>query len=274
LVQDVLSVVPKGEALNYLLQRHVTHGLPAPDGLFRMHVDEAERHLRVLREQGGELGVLYEFGAGWDLIGPLLMAREGIERQILVDIRRNVRMSLVQDTLRRLGMRETTTLEALGIEYLAPRDARDTGLPAHSVDAVTSTFTLEHIPAADIAAILRESRRILRPGGLVSCAVDMKDHYSYFDGRLGPYHFLTVPDNRWRLVNPPLHHQNRLRLSDYRRLFQEAGLTIVDEEVRRPTDAQREALAALELAPRFKGRPLEDLAALEVRLVARSASAS
>ena len=48
----------------------------------------------------------------------------------------------------------------------------------------------------------------------------------------------------------------------------------VDERVRRPTDEQRRALEALELAPRFKGRPLEDLAALELRLVARSASAS
>jgi ubiquinone/menaquinone biosynthesis C-methylase UbiE len=65
----------------------------------------------------------------------------------------------------------------VGIRHLAPCDARSTGIPAESVGVVSNTFTLEHIPERDIAAILAESGRLLR-AGIVTCAIDMKDHYS------------------------------------------------------------------------------------------------
>jgi SAM-dependent methyltransferase len=277
LVQGGLSHVPHGDALNYVLQRRVSRSLPVPDGIFRMHEEEARAHFEALRRHAPALdpgaAVAYEFGAGWDLVGPLTLATLGVGRQILVDIRANVRLELVNDTLRRLSQRPLESVDELGpragIRYLAPCDARATGLPDASVDMVSSTFTLEHIPEPDIAAILAESARLLRPGGLVSCAIDMKDHYSYFDGRLGPYHFLGVSDRAWRLVNPPLHHQNRLRLPDYRRLFAAAGLTIVDEDVKRPTEDQRRGLERTTPAPRFRRHSIDDLGALELRVVAR-----
>jgi SAM-dependent methyltransferase len=274
-VQGALSALPRGDALNYLLQRHVTHGLPMSDAMFDMHVAEAHRHFDAMRRHAAALdprhAVLYEFGAGWDLVGPIALAQRGIRHQILVDIRANLRLELVNGTLERLGaapVRSIGELEARhGIRYVAPCDARRTPIPAGSVDVVSSTFTLEHIPEPDIAAILAESARLLRPGGIVSCAIDMKDHYSYFDDRVDVYHCLTVPDRAWRLVNPPLHHQNRLRLPDYRRLFSDAGLEIVEEEVRRPSPEQRRRLDSLDVAPRFRGYEIEDLSALEVRLV-------
>jgi SAM-dependent methyltransferase len=276
LVQGGLSHVPHGDALNYVLQRRVSRSLPVPDGIFRMHEEEARAHFEALRRHAPALdpgaAVAYEFGAGWDLVGPLTLATLGVGRQILVDIRANVRLELVNDTLRRSSLEPLASLDELeprlGIRYLAPRDARATGLPDAAVDMVSSTFTLEHIPEPDIAAILAESARLLRPGGLVSCAIDLKDHYSYFDHRLGPYHFLGVSDRAWRFVNPSLHHQNRLRLPDYRRLFAEAGLTIVEEHVKRPTDDEQRGLAGIALAPRFRRYAADDLGALELRVVA------
>jgi SAM-dependent methyltransferase len=285
LVQGVLSHVPRGDALNYRLQRHVTHNLPAPDDVFAMHVEEAQGHFEALRRHAPGLdpgqATLYEFGAGWDLIGPITLAMLGVGQQIVVDIRAHLRLELVNDTLRRLPaliaeprcspepLASLDELERrLGIRYVAPCDARATGLPAESVDFVSSTFTLEHIPEPDIAAILTESRRLLRPGGLVSGAVDMKDHYSYFDGDLGPYHFLGIGDRVWRLVNPDLHYQNRLRLTDYRRLFEQAGFAIAEERVKRPGADERRRLDELAPAPRFRGYAVDDLAALELRVVA------
>jgi SAM-dependent methyltransferase len=276
-VQGALSVLPRGDALNYLLQRHVTHGLPTSDAAFEMHVEEARRHYDAMRRHARGLdpgeAVLYEFGAGWDLIGPLALARLGIRHQLLVDIRANLRLDLVNDTLARLGAGPVSSVAELeaahGIRYVAPCDARRTPIPAGSVDVISSTFTLEHIPERDIAAILAECARLLRPAGIVSCAIDMKDHYSYFDDRVDTYHFLTVPDRAWRLVNPPLHHQNRLRLPDYRRLFAGAGLTIVEEEVVRPSPDQRRRLDSLDLAPRFRRHTLDDVSALELRVVAQ-----
>ena len=225
--------------------------------------------------------MLYEFGAGWDLVGPLTLALSGVGRQIVVDIRENLRLELVNDTLRRLPALLDETHRSfepiasrgelerrLGIRYLAPCDARDTGLPASSVDMISSTFTLEHISAPDIAAILRESARLLRPGGLVSCAIDMKDHYSYFDDGLGPYHFLGVPERTWRFVNPDLHYQNRLRLPDYRRLFADAGL---DDDRRGGQAADRRGAPPARRhrpgAPLPRATATDDLEALELRLL-------
>ena len=52
-------------------------------------------------------------------------------------------------------------LEArFGIRYLAPRDARATALPAGSVDFVSSTSTLEHVPARGARA---SPRRVQPP---------------------------------------------------------------------------------------------------------------
>jgi hypothetical protein len=107
-VQGALSALPRGDALNYLLQRHVTHGLPTSDAVFEMHVAEARRHHDATRRHAPGLdprhAVLYEFGAGWDLVGPIALAQLGIRHQVLVDIRANVRLELVNDTLESLDL--------------------------------------------------------------------------------------------------------------------------------------------------------------------------
>jgi SAM-dependent methyltransferase len=46
------------------------------------------------------------------------------------------------------------------------RDARDLGLPAGSFDAVWAMNCLLHVPDADLPAVLRGVRSVLRPGGL------------------------------------------------------------------------------------------------------------
>ena len=57
------------------------------------------------------------------------------------------------------------TSEAFGIDYLAPRDARATGLDAESIDFVTSTNTLDARIPRKTGTILRECRRLLRLTG-------------------------------------------------------------------------------------------------------------
>lgn len=295
LLQRGIGVMPRGDAVNYWFQTNVSRNLPRSDDVFGLHVDEALRHAAALREFGSrpiEAAHLYEFGAGWDLIGPLTYWVLGAERQTLVDIRSNLRFPLINQTLNRLferskpggvlsggrlaegqAPRPVQTLadleERFGIRYLAPRDARSSGLPSDSVDFVSSTFTMEHIPRADNQAILCESRRLLKPDGVVSCAIDMKDHYSYFDPKLGPYNFLKFSDRRWKLVNPPLHYQNRMRNSEYRRIFEEAGLEAISERLEGPDQADLAMLGELSIAPRFRRFSKGDLGVRESRVIAR-----
>ena len=296
-LQKGMSALPAAESANYLFQRHVTRTLPIGDAGVRRKFERALSHVRVFREHGAgmrpEDAVFYEFGAGWDLAVQLSYAALGVGRQTLVDIRPNIRLELVNATLaslarqrnevaeiageplRELGPANVESVEKLrdrfGIEYLAPLDARATGLPAASVDFVSSTNTLEHVPERDIAPVLREAARLLRPGGAMSFRIDMQDHASYSDTRLSVYHYLRFSDRAWGLVNSSLSYQNRLRLPDYRRLFAQAGLEVVDETVTGPTEEHLAALDRIELAPEFRRHSRDDLAARHLEVVLRPA---
>ncbi|MDQ6946807.1 MAG: class I SAM-dependent methyltransferase [Actinomycetota bacterium] len=279
-VQTVFSRVPGGEAINYLCQRRIFRNLPLDDDTFRGTVDNARRHVENLARHGsvpvGEAR-FYEFGAGKDLVIPLAFYCLGVNHQVLVDIRRLVRDELVVDTARRLcdgvapGLPRTPEaalaggdldrrLAAVGITYRAPCDARATGLESGSVDYITSTSTLEHIPAADIRPILRESRRILAPGGRLSLFVDYQDHYSYADPSISVYNFLRFGDAEWARWSPSLQYQNRLRHRDYLAIFTDEGFEVVDAETSGGTADDLRALRALELALRFSAYRDEDLA--------------
>ena len=292
-LQRGLGLVPQGERLNYVFQRHVLHSLPAGESVFRRKFSRAQQHLRAYEEHGpgtaAEAATFYEFGAGWDLAIPLSFVALGVGRQVLVDIRPSVRVELVNDSLAAFGrlwdelqseaggklrplggpIESVDALEErFGITYLAPLDARATGLAAESIDFVSSTDTCEHIPEADLAEIFGECFRLLRPGGAFSCRIDLQDHYAYFDTSLSRYHFLRFSDRAWRLVNSPLHHQNRLRAPDYLRQAREAGFEVVVEKPSGPSVEGLEELESLPIAPRFRGYAPDELGVTILSFVA------
>jgi hypothetical protein len=275
MIQKGISTLPRGEAVNYAIQRRVTRTLPVPDNRLLLRVDVALNHVRHYAEHGGgslESARAFELGAGWELIGPMTLWMAGVERQLLVDVEPHVRLPLINHTLERFARlhgeiearagRElrrvpTAPLESLadlerrfGIVYEAPRDARDTGMEAGSFDLITSTWVLQHVPRADIAAILHESARLLSPGGVISHSIDMQDMFAFADPRISVWNFLRYGDRTWSLVNSSLQFQNRLRARDYLDLFRDAGLDLVVERPYVPDDVS--PLEALDLADRFK----------------------
>jgi len=294
LLQSVLSFVPAGDRLNYLFQRRVTRNLPVDDSKFAEIVSLARRHVELLTRQGRQSiadATFYEFGAGWDLIIPLSLYAFGVERQIIVDVRRLSRPALVSDTIIRLqGMpaaaglvrRPRTQLPAgaaffpalkqqYGIDYRAPCDARRTGLDAGSIDYITSTNTLEHVPARDIPLILRECHRLLRADGEMSYQIDYQDHYSYFDSRISAYNYLRYSDQGWRLYNQSIHYQNRLRHSDYVRLIQEAGFEVLEQHLVQGSPDDLSTIDRLPVARRFARYDRGDLAIRSSFLALRKA---
>lgn len=292
-LQRALGALPQGERLNYVFQRHVLHSFPVGPAALRQKFTRAVNHLAAYEKHepgvAAEAATFFEFGAGWDLAIPLSYALLGIGSQVVIDIRPSARVELVNDTvakldrlrpdldeiagrpLRDLGGPVASLAELeprFGIRYLAPCDARATGLPAGSVDFVSSTDTCEHIPAADLAAIFAECRRLLRPGGAFSCRIDLQDHYSYFDHSLSRYNFLRFSDRTWALVDSPIHFQNRLRSPDYLRLVREAGFELVAQRPSGPSEEGRAELQALPLAERFRGYSLEELGVTVLSFVA------
>ena len=179
-LQRALSALPGGGRVHYLLQRYVTRSLPVSDHGFLFRAGLAKEILGLVQEHRSEPlsgQVFFEFGAGSDLIGPITLFALGVERQVVVDRSVLVRSALLRNTLEkatRLGpqlgfvrLPRSADPKDLGIEYLAPVDARATGLPAGSMDVVTSNSTLEHVPQDEISPLLAECRRLLRPGGLL-----------------------------------------------------------------------------------------------------------
>lgn len=285
LAQTLFSAFPRGERLNYVCQRFVTRTLPVREDLFAQYIAFAREHLAFFQKHGTrpiETATFYEFGAGADLRMQLTLHALGVARQVLVDIRPLVRPHLINSSLARLQQRAkagevpmaaapaalpTNPREArfvlrdcFGIDYRAPCDARRTGLPAGSVDYITSTNTLEHIPQADLRGILRECHRLLTPDGLLSFRVDYQDHYSYFDRRISAYNFLQYSEHTWKWCNPSLHYQNRLRHSDYLRLYENAGFEVVECRCNSGDDADRDTVRGLRLDARFSAYDVADLA--------------
>ena len=283
-IQRFLSRAPYGHHLLYLLQRYASKTLPQPRAKF-LEVYEIEAgHIQNCLEFGetplGE-ATFFQFGAGWTMAGPLAFHALGVNQQILVDIRRLIRPELINRTIHWLQTldlspqpvripRESLASDVrqavaelnrqFGIDYRAPLDARETGLPSDSIDYVTSTNTLEHIPPEDIDGILKECRRILKPGGLMSFRVDYQDHYSYFDRTISAYNFLQFSDQDWGQFNPSLHFQNRLRHCDYLQMYQSAGFEVVAETPLPGTDEDLEELRRLALFDRFREYDVQEIA--------------
>ncbi len=283
-IQSLLSRLPGGETLYYLMQRHITKSLPQSEAKFlEVHAIEMGHIAAYLRHCRKPIGdaVFYQFGAGWTMAGPLTFYAAGVNRQILVDIRRLIRPWLINLTARRLN-----TLDAArsllrfpepvlaanpdravaqmkqhwGIDYRAPADARWTGLPDESVDCITSTNTLEHIPARDIADILTECRRILRPGGIMSFRVDYQDHYSYFDKGVSAYHFLEFSDAEWQPFNPSLHYQNRMRHPQYLEIYKGTGFEVIEDHPKNGSDSDKAEIRTMHLADNFRGLGIDEIA--------------
>lgn len=243
-IAGLLDTIPLGQRAHYFVQRHITRSLPRKPKpeyfeILDWHLDNFNTHAGGLEGKR-----LFEFGAGWDLFYNIWLYGHGLDEQTVVDLNPYLKPELVNFEIKRMQemgkgkvarmpeveIRSAKDLEKLGITYLAPCDARDTGLPAGSFDLVVSTNTMEHIPHPDLALILKESFRLLKPGGVVSSKIDYTDHYFYTDKSIGPYNYMRFTDDEWRRYNPDGHFQNRGRHSDYVRLFTEAGFELIKSD--------------------------------------------
>jgi hypothetical protein len=284
----VLDRMPMGDQAYCLLQQYVTHTLPRALSPTSERAANQLAHIERIRRHRSTLDgvVLLEFGAGWDLYSNLLYWCLGVERQIVVDVRRWLQCEAVNAVIAHLqkdpptgAIRTPPTLlhnrdidaqlkEIYGIEYRAPFDATAMPLDAQSIDIVVTTSVLEHIPLNVCQAIVDECHRVMKSDGLMSHIVDYSDHYSHSDGNITTYNYLQFDDAEWLRYNPSIHYQNRARTQEYRQLFHRAGFETVSEREWRGND---EELAQVNVHPVFQKRPREELLALGCEFLLRPA---
>lgn len=277
-VLRALDKLPGGDGLYYFLQRNVTRSVPRSTARIPEYAANFQRHVDAFRGHGIDLerARLMTFGAGWDLFENLVFYAHGVNRQVVIDIKPLARAELIDGVaafldnnplesalprpFRALGDDlEKGLLQHYGIDYRAPADARAVDLPDGSVDMVATTHTLEHIPGEVIAQIMTECRRLVSPGGAVSMLIDYTDHFAHADPSITVYNYLRFSADEWRRHNVDRHYQNRLRHSDYARLFEAAGFRIEVDEPERPADWER-LLDRQPISDRFHGYAPEDLA--------------
>lgn len=132
------------------------------------------------------------------------------------------------EQLRRFDGRLSDLLRMTGIEYVAPADAARLSVPDGTIDFHISFTVLEHIPAHIIGPMLKESRRVIKPGGLLLHIIDPSDHFSHDDHSITAVNFLQFSDRAWaRLAGNQFMYHNRLRAYEYVDLFKRAGVRLV-----------------------------------------------
>lgn len=239
---------------------------------------------------------ILEIGTGWYPILPVCFALANAGPILTVDLERHIKPKLTFRRLRMLGthlatiapfaaadagelrrayerllaVRDLEALwEACNIEYRAPQDAARLEFVAPgSFDMVYSNSVVEHVRPEVLPGLMRESWRVLNPGGLMVHAVACNDHYAHFDRSISFLNYPQYSEKQWRLWNSRLNYQNRLRAADFIRYAVQAGFTIV-HEARSVRPGSREALAKLRIAPEFRHYDPEDLVATSVDFVAR-----
>lgn len=297
-LQKFLSLLPGGTSLNSYLQLRL-----GDLRNFEKNVDIKVNgdwltlmgYLRRAQVPMADLEIL-EIGSGWHPALPLCFSLAGVRSCRTYDIVRHMSEELTFRMLDRLEahlpkiadaarinkhrvewayaeLKHAKTLDDLldraRIRYMAPGDASATGLAESSVDMVYSNSVLEHVHPSILPALMKESMRILRPGGVAAHCVACNDHYAHFDRSISFVNFLRYSDAQWRMLwNNDLNYQNRLRKSDFLGAVREAGFEVVqvNTTVRKGV---KEALAEMAVAPEFRRYTEEDLETTSVDFIAR-----
>jgi hypothetical protein len=293
-IQRVISWLPASAWWNEMFQRHVTHTIDISAKSIEGRFQEADRFLdRYRRHQPlapAESFTVLEVGTGWyptlplafylcgasevhtfDLVGHLSRSRLELVLGYIIELAesgvlkrclpaaRPERIKRLRE-LRNDAKQESPAraLERLNI-HAKVRDACDTGLAAGQVDFIFSCSVLQYVPRPVLPALLAEFRRVASARSAMVHWLNLVDQFHWFDSSIGPFNWLQFTERQWRWLESPLISNNRLRISDYRDLFRNAGFVVKAEENQ---PGSTDDLKCIRLAPEFQHYSTEDLLVL------------
>lgn len=126
------------------------------------------------------------------------------------------------DSLRLENDRLTFTSTFRFIELDATRFEPDF---VEKFDLIFSNSVLEHLTLAGLEDLTANCRRYLKPAGVMVHGIDLKDHIN----PLNPLGLYKYSDQQWAALSAgSIFYVNRLRHTDFVRLFERHDFTIVD----------------------------------------------
>ncbi len=147
------------------------------------------------------------------------------------------------------------------VRYICPADVETVELPPDSFDLIYSQAVMEHV--SDPRAAYRNMATLLRPGGITSHQVDLRDHHDFSS----PLSFLAYSERTWQLMySRRLSKTNRWRRGQHLATMRDHGLEpfLVDDTlVCEVTAHERDRMASP-----FRSMPLSDLGVLSVHVAA------
>ena len=128
-------------------------------------------------------------------------------------------------------------------------------LDDETADIIWSKSVLEHV--RDYRALISEMKRVLKPGGIMCHIIDLRDH-STLENDKDWLRFLRYSDELWdAMMSNRTCWSNRLRVSQWEDLLQEAGLQPVTSQKER--DSFHAVFQREKLVEPFCGLDDEDL---------------
>lgn len=116
-------------------------------------------------------------------------------------------------------------LERCSARYLKDGVQSFTALPNSSIDFIWSHSVLEHIPLLELPVLMREMRRVLKPGGMMSHNVDFQDHLAY------ALNSLRFSEAQWEAAQMRTagFYTNRVRAFTMHAMMRDAGFELLKE---------------------------------------------
>jgi SAM-dependent methyltransferase len=216
-------------------------------------------HASVIRQCSPIKGTVLEIGPGGNLGVVLRFLDAGAERAVCLDV---VPWAATKDHAELYDhiVGDSTPLYER-IDYRCPEAIETTGLPDDSFDIIYSHACLEHVldPAKAVASI----GRLLKPGGVTSHQIDLRDHRDFSR----PLEFLRYSDRVWKLAHSHTAFTNRWRRSDWAAAFADAGLDVISAASTH--DERPELLDQERFHASFASRDVDDLACTGLLIAAQ-----
>jgi hypothetical protein len=296
LLQKLIWTVPGGLKLNAHLSR-ATAGHLVEVELFQKHAPNFFRQMDKLKEFWQPISdkrSFLEIGTGWDLDIAVLARLTGFGRVVTSDAFPHLDNRQIESALTHFsklleeialhsslprdaivsaldsaqGIPGGAVCEALQLEYVAPVSRNYSEFADESFDVIYSTAVFEHMYAADALETLKQISRMLTSRGFTTNIIDLKDHFAYFQRGLPYNHFLSLSEKQWKFwAGNPMSHTNRLLVSDWERLFAQAGLEIVFLDA--VEERNMPSLEKNRMRPEYQSRSQRDLTVGEIHVVAR-----